>query len=284
MKSGHKKGTHLSLEERVEIYKLKEQGFSIRRIGRKIGRNHSVVSRELSRNSKPFSNEGYKPVKAHTLSKQRTKMQRQQAPLKNPAVFLYVREKLRIKWTPEQIAGRLPIDHPGESISYETIYQYIYGLGRRDTLWHYLVRGHKKRKPKKTGAETKKASKIKGVESIEHRPTKANNRKQAGHRETDLMESPRGIGASVSAHIERKTRFIKLEKLENKKAATKQKSMQKTLKKIQSVSESRDPIIKSMTYDNGSENTQHQELAKNMHKGLCVLSLPFLGKKDLLKT
>lgn len=177
---------------------------------------------------------------------------------------MYVREKLRIKWTPEQIAGRLSIDLPGENISYETIYQYIYGLGRRDKLWKYLVRGHNKRKRKKQLKLTKKASRIKGAISIEKRPTKVNNRKQIGHWETDLMESPRGIDTNVSAHIERKTRFIKLEKLRNKKAKTKQKSMQKTLQSVQFVSKSRKPIIKSMTYDNGSENTRHQELAKNM--------------------
>lgn len=253
----------MSLEERVEIYKLREQGYSIRSIGKQIDRDHSVVSRELVRNSKPYSLE-YKPVKAHKIAKQRSKIQRQQAPLKNPKVFLYVREKLRIKWTPEQIAGRLSIDHPGESISYETIYQYIYGLGKRDKLWQHLVRNHKKRKSKKTSGETKKSSKIKGAQSIEKRPTKANNRKQVGHWETDLMESPRGIDTNVSAHIERKTRFTKLEKLDNKKAKTKQKSMQKTFKSVQSLSKAMRPIIKSVTYDNGSENTKHQELAENM--------------------
>lgn len=216
------------------------------------------------RNSKPYSLEGYKAVEAHKISRQRAKIQRQQAPLKNPEIFLYVREKLRRRWTPEQIAGRLPIDLPGESLSYETIYQYIYGLGRKDKLWQLLVRGHKKRKSKKSANETQKASRIKGIQSIENRPIKANNRKQAGHWETDVMESPRGIDANVSAHIERKTRFTKLEKLANKKAQTKQKSMQKTLKTVQSISKIMKPIIKSVTYDNGSENTNHQELAKNL--------------------
>lgn len=185
MKKQHKKGRHLTLEERVEIYRLKSEGFSIRSIGKQIGRNHSVVSLELNRNLK---------------------------------VFLYVRDKLRSdKWTPEQIAGRLSLDLPGESISYETIYQYIYGLGRRDKLWTHLVRHHKKRKSKK----------------------------------------------SYKAD-EKKTRYTKLEKLSNKKANTKHKKMQKTLKMLQSISKSRKPIIKSVTYDNGSENAYHYKLSKNM--------------------
>ena len=264
MKKKHKKGKHLTLEERVEIYRLKSQDYSVRNIGKQIGRNHSVVSRELSRNSKPYSIE-YKPVKAHLVSRQRAKIQRQQAPLKNPKVFLYVRKKLiEDKWTPEQIAGRLSLDLPGESISYETIYQYIYGLGRRDKLWLHLVRHHKKRKRKKNYKVDEKKTRLKNTVSIEKRPTKANNRSQIGHWETDLMESKRGINTNVSAHIERKTRYTKLEKLSNKKAETKHKKMQKTLRMLQSVSKSRKPIIKSVTYDNGSENAYHYKLSKNM--------------------
>lgn len=258
-----KKGKHLNLEERIEIYRLKKLGYSVRRIGREIDRHHSVVSREISRNCKQFSTE-YHPLKAEKISQERSREQRQLAPLKNPKVFLYVREKLREKWTPEQIGGRLSLDIPGESISYETIYQYIYGIGKRDKLWNHLVRHHKRRKKKRNYKTDKKRTRLKHTVSIEKRSTKANNRSQIGHWETDLMESKRGINANVSAHIERKTRFTKLEKLSDKKAKTKHKKMQKTLIMLQSVSKSKKPIIKSVTYDNGSENAYHYKLSKNM--------------------
>lgn len=264
MKKNHKKGKHLTLEDRVEIYQLREAGHSGRAIARKIKRHHSVINRELSRNSRPFSTE-YKPVKAHQVSQHRAKIQRQQAPLKNPEVFLYVRKKLREKRTPEQISGRLPLDLSGQSISYETIYQYIYGLGKKDKLWLHLVRHHKKRKNRKpTPKNWIEKAEIKGKTSIEKRPTRANNRSQSGHWETDLMESKRGINANVSAHIERKTRYTKLEKLNNKKAQTKHKNMQKTFKMLQSVSKSKKPIIKTMTYDNGPENANHNKTAKKL--------------------
>lgn len=258
-----KKGKHLSLEERVEIYRLKKQGYSVRGIGKEIGRNHSVVSREIIRNWQPYSTE-YNPVKANKISQKRGTNQRQQAPLKNSEIFLYVREKLRIKWTPEQISGRISKDLPGQSISYETIYQYIYGVGRRDKLWVHLVRFHKKRKKMRYYNLNKKKTRFKDVVPIEKRPTKANNRNQIGHWETDLMESKRGVDDNASVHVERKTRYTKLEKLVNKKAKTKNKSMQKTLEMLQSVSKSTNPIIKSMTYDNGSENAHHHKLSKNM--------------------
>lgn len=41
---------HLSLEEREKLYFLKGQGLSLRDIGDILGRKHSSLSRELSRN------------------------------------------------------------------------------------------------------------------------------------------------------------------------------------------------------------------------------------------
>jgi len=264
MKKEVVKRGHLTLEERVEIYHLLKAGYSVRGIGKEIGRNHSVVSRELRRNAKRYSTE-YHPVLANKISQERSLKQRQQAPLKNPKVFLYVQDKLKKRWTPEQIAGRLSLDLPGESISYETIYQYIYGFGKKNKLWQYLTRNHKKRKRKKpTSSSWLEKAEIRNKIPIEKRHTKANNRSQSGHWETDLMESKRGIQTNVSVHIERKTRFTKLEKLANKKAQTKLKKMQDTFKKLQSVSKSRQPIVKTVTYDNGSENTKHQQLNENL--------------------
>lgn len=258
------KGKHLGLAERVEIYRLREAGYSGRAIAKEIGRHQSVINRELKRNSKPFSKE-YKPIKAHEIAQKRSIKQRKQAPLKNVKVLLYVRTKLRQKWTPEQIAGRLSKDLPGESISFETIYQYIYGIGRQDKLWRYLPRHHKKRKRKKSYySSKKKTSRIKNTVSIDKRGTKANNRKQVGHWETDLMESNRGINTNVSVHVERKTRYTKLKKQINKKANIKQKNMEKTFKMLKSISKTKKPIVKTFTYDNGSENANHYQLNKKL--------------------
>jgi len=46
--------------------------------------------------------------------------------LKSGIIRTYVEESLAIGWSPEQIAGRISIDHPELSISHEAIYQYIY--------------------------------------------------------------------------------------------------------------------------------------------------------------
>ncbi|MBU1213282.1 MAG: helix-turn-helix domain-containing protein, partial [Alphaproteobacteria bacterium] len=75
----------LSLDERIEIYRLIENGLSRRRIAAAIGRSASTVSREIRRNAKPTKHYpgGYKPVRAHQLAARRRrwdarfKMQRQ---------------------------------------------------------------------------------------------------------------------------------------------------------------------------------------------------------------
>src|SRR3989344_8817212 len=139
---------HLSLEEREKLFCLKEQGLSLREIGKILGRSDTTLGRELKRNKTGIgkrSNEylifEYLPCKAQVKSDKRSLKQRYKAPLKNPKVFLYVREHLRQGWTPEEISGRLLQDHPGESISTETIYRYVYSQNfktRGCKLWEYL--------------------------------------------------------------------------------------------------------------------------------------------------
>lgn len=253
----------LSLTERIEIYRLWKGGHSLRAIAREVSRDVGTISRELKRNRTYYTKE-YKPITAHTLCEERQRDQRTHAPLKNHLVFLYVREKIREEgMSPEAIAGRLALENPGESITPETIYRYIYGKGKKYKLWEHLPRKQKKRR-KKTGRDVhgeKKQSRIPGAVSIEERSRKANSRTQAGHWETDLMEGRRGNSGALSVTVERKTRYTILAPLANKKAETLQKALQNRLQTVQSLQTTRKPIIRSITSDNGSENVRHREIA-----------------------
>lgn len=145
-----RKYQHLSLEERERLWVLKEKGLSLRYIARQMGRSQSSLSRELRRNIK-YGNEyldnEYLPCKAQRLAEKRAVKQRGKAPLKNPKTFLYVREKLRLGWSPEIIAGRIKLDYPDLSICHETIYQYIYSKRTKTRGMHleqYLTLKRKK--------------------------------------------------------------------------------------------------------------------------------------------
>lgn len=257
---------HLSLNERVEIYTLVQQGKSLREIGEKVGRNVGTISRELKRN-KSRCDLPYTPVKAHENAARRAVTQRSKAPLKDHETYFYVKEKLvGEKWSPETIAGRIKTDKPGLSICHETIYEYIYSKGRRHKLWTHLAESRQKRRRWKGRIvrKDKPSSKIPGAVSILKRPACVDKRKTEGHIETDLMEGVRSEKPVLSVEVFRKTRYTQLTKLPNKKAETKEKILTKKLKMVRSLQKSNRPILKSITADNGSENTNHQKVSKEL--------------------
>lgn len=248
--------TQLTLEERERMYGMREQGMSLREIGKRLGRSHTSLSRELKRNAK-YGRE-YIPCKAQIQAEKRGVKQRRKAPLKNTTIIVYVREKLRLRWSPEQIAGRLPIDHPGESIDDDTIYEYIFNpRNRRRKLWKYLTHQRKKRM-KKEGRKMKRASKIPGAISIDRRPKSIDTRQHVGHWESDNMEGKRTDTTAVSATVERVTRFTVLSKVHGKRAQSKADAVSDRLRVYPK------KFRKTITVDNGSENTFHQDMKRRL--------------------
>ena len=242
-----KKKSKLTLLEREKIYLWIHEGKSFRDIGKLLGRSHTSIGREIKRNKNQNSGE-YLPCKAEIKASKRKQLQREKAPLKSPEIFLYVRRKLRMGWSPEIISGTLPLDHPGNSICVETIYQYIYNQKRhpKEKFYDHLVL-HRKKRMKRHGRKVQK-SKIPGRIGIEMRPNKIFLRKEFGHGETDLMEGIRSDRPVVSVTVERKTRYIQLTLLKNKTAQLKKKAVNKNQQELK---------LKTMTTDNGSENTDH---------------------------
>lgn len=245
---------HLSLEEREKLYAFKKLGLSLREIGRRLKRSQSSLTREFKRNA-PYGAE-YIPCRAQRRADRRGFKQRYRAPLKNPLVFLYVREHLRdpFRWTPDEIAGRLKLDHPRYSISYETIYRYIYSKRMtRFKYWQYLTLGRKKRM-KKGGRGVHRDGKIPGSISIDLRPEIVATRKRVGDWETDNMEGKKTDKSTSSATVERLTRLILLNKLNDRLAETKTKAVTDRLFEFPQRAR------KTVTADNGKENSYHQEI------------------------
>ena len=247
---------HLSLLEREKMFGFLAKGKSLRDIAKKLGRDHSTLSRELERNSK--YGKAYLPCVADRYAVRKALRQRFRAALKNSLTFVYVREKLRLGWSPEIIAGRLSVDKPGESVTPETIYKYIYGRRqRREKLWKYLEQGHKKRRVK-TGRSVQRISRIKGAKSIDLRPKEANGRKHSGHWETDNMEGVKTDVKVLSVTAERATRMVLLNGLKNKKSITKVKAVIARFERYPK------EIILSLTADNGPENTRHGLITRKL--------------------
>ena len=244
---------HLSLYEREQLALLRVKGVSFREIGRQLNRSHTTLSREYGNKAK-YGRE-YVPCKAQKKAEKVAVDQRTKAPLKNPEVFLYVREKLRDEhWSPEIIAGRLPIDKPGQSIHFETIYRYVHNAKKtgRKGLWRFLTNHHHRRR-KKHGRSVKVAKYLRATPLVQ-RPVEANNRKVVGHWETDNLGGKLGDKTTISAIIERKSRYAILRKLKNKSSIRKIHSIKSGVEKF--------PVEmrKTLTIDNGPENAKHRLL------------------------
>lgn len=258
----HKKYKHLSLEERERIFGFKEKGLSLHDIAKLLHRNIGTISRELGRHSK--YGRKYLPCKAQKEAERIGLRQRRRSALKNPLIFLYVRTKLRNElWSPEIIAGRLPIDHPGESICFETIYRYIYQNKRtkRDRLWQYLEL-HRKRRMFKNGRKVKEYTKLSEAIPIQNRPECINNRSEVGHWETDNMEGKRSDKTAISVTIERLLRKTKLTKLEGHTAQVKTDAVVVRLNEEKKLSSD---LVKSITFDRGSENSGYKQIGEKLN-------------------
>lgn len=238
----------LSLAERERIAVYNAQGKSSRAIGELLGRSHTTVSRELRRNNKPHPlMTGYIAHLAHQQAKLRKQAAGRRPRLKSELIREYVQEKLRLGWTPEQIAGRLRLEHRGLKISYEAVYQYIYTDFKEGIK--YLVRRHPKRYPKHYSRKRHKLP-IPNRKSVSERSKAANERRTFGHWESDSLESCQSRWI-INVKLERKSRLIKLDKVSSKHAEKTHQAISNRLVALPKKAR------KSITYDNGTENYYH---------------------------
>ena len=258
---------HLTMTERDKITELLYERKTISEIAKALGRHKSTISRELKRNS---SSE-YKLYLSHR-AQSRADQRRTEAScrllLKDDPTREYVQEKLMIGWSPEIIAGRIKKDHPGLSISHEAIYQYIFHpqTPNHHELINCLRRAHRKRKQKGTGRKERK-TKIPNRISIDARPKSVETRRQFGHWEGDSLISRKSTTA-LNSLTERKSRLVLLTKL-------KRKGSRETKNAIISRLQHLPPEARrSLTLDNGTENTRHQEITATLGTK-CFFAHPY---------
>jgi IS30 family transposase len=126
--------TRLSLAEREEIAVALEQGRSLRSIAESLDRSPSSVSREIKRNAPPANKVKYRGNRAQQRAEDRSRRSPPKERLATPLVKAYGERHLGHDGrTPEGIAGRLPLDCPGLTTNYESIYRWIY-TERRDLI------------------------------------------------------------------------------------------------------------------------------------------------------
>jgi IS30 family transposase len=236
---------HLNQEERDQLAVWRSRGMSLRVIGQRLGRSFSSLSRELRRNQSVTE---YYPSLAQKKARQRAALSHRSARLKSPELRLAIEAGLRRGWSPELIRGRLKRTRPDlPSVSIESIYQWMYQ--ERKTLVRYLACRHWHRHQ----YHYRRRSKIPGRISVHERPIQVQDRSEPGHWETDLLEGPRG-SAAIQVTVERQTRYSRLRLVPNKRAGTSRAALTQVLERIPP------SLRRSITYDNGNENSEHQTL------------------------
>jgi len=264
---------HFSIEEREKIQEMLWRGASVRAIARALGRNPSSISREINKNI-PLKR-SYKPRLAHKRALAKRESRGRKLRLKNGFIRRYVVVKLKEGYSPEQIAGRLSLEYPNESISHEAIYQYIYhqvhrgGHGSMKPHYHDLrpyLKRRRKRRAKKGLRKSQRVLIPKGP-SIDTRPAVVEKRTRIGDWESASVASRRNE-AGLNTLVDRKSGLVLITKLKDKTSNTTARTV------IARLSVLPQKARHTATFDNGSENQKWRDIERETGIS-CYLAHPY---------
>jgi IS30 family transposase len=233
--------THITREERYQIYALKKAGHKQYEIAEVLKRSESTISRELSRNC---GRRGYRPKQAHSKSVERQSIN---ARTIDDATWQFAQDRLLEQWSPEQISGHA-------AISPETVYQRVYANKRAGGLLWKNLRSQKLRKKRYGKAERRGT--IPNRVSIDDRAAIVETRSRIGDWEADTVIGKNHRQAIVSI-VERKTGFTLIQKVERKTALAVSQAMIGLLKPHRKK-------VRTITSDNGKEFAGHEEIASKL--------------------
>ncbi len=251
--------THLTLTDRDRITALYEDGFSIRKIARTMGRSHSTVSRELRRGRRgAHSRHGepgqYEPVIAHHKAYLRRKYATYQGKkIETDAVMRdYVTGGLQSGWNPDEISGWLKRTQPQSYVSKTAIYEWLYSEWGQSYCQYLPSRNHH---PKRRRYGLKQGKTIPNRTSIRLRPSGASNRTRYGHWEGDTVVSGKHTKSrsSLVVAMERKSRYVVAGLIPDLGGDTFSARLVELLQ---------DKQVHTLTLDNGIENRSHHTITR----------------------
>ncbi len=245
----------LSDVEREEISRMLAQNCSFQDIAKQLNRHTSTISREVAKGS--CNKYTYRAAKAQNRAR-RNASKRKAGKFKldgNQELKRYIYKKLKLKWSPVQIAEELEKDYPDNMdmcLSPEAIYTYIYVLPRgalKKELTSCLRQNRKRRYKQSRGVKMER--KIEDMLSIEERPKEVADRTIPGHWEGDLIVGKNNRSA-LGTLAERTTRTTILVPLKSREADEVAKAFAKEVKRLPQ------QMKLSLTYDQGREMAQHK--------------------------
>jgi len=237
--------THLTQDERYQIYAYNKIGKLPSEIAIELSRDKSSICRELLRNT---GCKGYRPKQAHELSVARLKSKNKAIKM-TENLIAKIEEKIYLDWSPEQISGRL-LRQGDISISHETIYQHILTDKRAGGNLYTHLRCQKKNRKRYGTKSHDKRGQIKDRVSIEKRPQIVEEKSRKGDWEGDLVIGKNHKGALVTL-ADRKSKKVKIAIVLSKHATPVSAAMIELLK---------NETKHTVTLDNGKEFADHKHI------------------------
>jgi IS30 family transposase len=262
----------LSISEREEISRGIASDESMRSIATRLGRAPSTISREVQRNG---GGGKYRAARADKKAWERACRPKSCKLAGSPWLRHAIEMKLRVNWSPEQIAGWLKREHPGDEskrVSHETIYRSLFIQARgvlKKELLQYLRSERTMRKPIHVGQLEDGRGKIPHAISISERPATIEDRAVPGHWEGDLIAGTNN--SYIATLVERHTRYVTLVKIDDKRTECVVTALIKQAKKLPG------ELYKSLTWDRGTEMKDHQRftLATDIKVYFCDPQSPW---------
>lgn len=262
-----RKYRQLTEADRYQIQFLLAQNVSQNSIAKRIGFSASTISHELARTRSRFKHDSYFATQGQQLSELNRKragvLRRKLGQAFDSPMAHAVLADLHQGWSPEQVSGRIVQANisaaaPRPTVSHETIYAAIYAQPRgalRSEIVKALRKSRAGRLPRSRGKARYNA--VQNAVSIALRPAEVAARIVPGHWEGDLIKGARNASA-VGTLVERTSRRIMLVKLDAMDSLSVTDAFAKRLRRVPAV------LRKSLTYDRGSEMSEHQRLAKRL--------------------
>jgi transposase, IS30 family len=245
----------LSFAEREEIFAGIARGESDSQIARQVGRHRSTIGREIARGG---GRRRYRPSEAERTAWQLAKRPKPRKLAACPELLAAVEAGLRARWSPQQIAARLKLDHPDREamrISHETIYRSLYVQSRGELRRELTAALRTGRTGRRSRGRAETRGRIVGMVSIAERPPEADDRRVPGHWEGDLILGAAGKSA-VATLVERHTRYVLLAHLPARTSLAVTDALRERISQLPA------HLLKSLTWDQGTELAAHQRFTE----------------------
>jgi IS30 family transposase len=246
----------LTSEDRAVIAAGLRRRLSYAEIGDLIGRDKSVVCREVARNRDRDG--AYRGAVAHRAAHERRRRPKDVKLAQDPGMCRRIEDWMDQGWSPKLIALVLGKEAPHmimDRVSHETIYQALYVQTRgslRKDLYRQLSTKRPRRQPRPGGKRAN--SPYREAFKISQRPAEVADRAVPGHWEGDLVMGTAG-GVAVGTLVERSTRFTILLHLPGRHDAD---SVAEAM--IREMGQLPEHLRRSLTWDRGTELARYDKI------------------------